>query len=153
VISVEDTIHSIQRDEAHSQFMLERLYNQVCSKCVHHVLDLSYRRALSTTSTALQSPLLTPPSPCSPPLSPVHHHLRLVHRRTRRATLTSSSRRPRRPVTLADPLPCRPAALADPLPCRPAALTYAPPPDCPHRHFAAAPADERCVAQSFGCGR
>ena len=29
-----NTIASIQRDEAHSPFMLERLYNQVCSKCV-----------------------------------------------------------------------------------------------------------------------
>ena len=47
---MEDTIASIQRDEAHSPFMLERLYNQVCSKCVHYVRDLSYRGALSTTS-------------------------------------------------------------------------------------------------------
>ena len=43
-------VASIQRDEAHSPFMLERLYNQVCSKCVHYVRDLSYRGALSTTS-------------------------------------------------------------------------------------------------------
>ena len=47
---MKDTIASIQRDEAHSPFMLERLYNQVCSKCVHYVRDLSYRGALSTTS-------------------------------------------------------------------------------------------------------
>ena len=41
---MEDTIASIQRDESHLPFMLERLYNQVCSKCVDGVLDLSSNR-------------------------------------------------------------------------------------------------------------
>ena len=75
--------------------MLERLYNQVCSKCVDGVLDLSsYRGALNDLGSQ-------GPGAALDTLLAVLATARALRRRLRRATLPSSSRRPHahRPVS------------------------------------------------------
>ena len=131
---MEDTIASIQRDEAHSPFMLERLYNQVCSKCVHYVRDLSYRVALSTTSVG--SALDAAYAALATALALLTTAFAL------RTADLAEPRCPRRTTTLTDLcFCCAHRTLADQphLPTR--RPSYASPLHCPHRRLAVASAN------------
>ena len=137
---MEDTIGSIQATKHFRPFMLERLYNQVCSKCVDGVLDLSsYRGALNDLGSQ-------GPGAALDTLLAVLATARALRRRLRRATLPSSSRRPHahRPVSA---FTVRTATFADlppsltRLPCRPTALAYACRRTTLADAFAAAPAN------------
>ena len=153
-------IASIQRDEAHSPFMLERLYNQVCSKCVHYVRDLSYRGALSTTSVGSDLDAAYAALATALALLTTAFALRTADLAELHGVLVEPQPSPTCPFAVRTaPSPtsciCRPAVLADPPPLPPprhcTALTDASPSHQPMRREPSFPpswASAQCVLHS-----